>query len=55
MQRRKRRRKKVCGSHKRIKINNVWWRWDEEVEMLKDDRGNVKKIQRGEERWRVRR
>lgn len=53
--------KRVWITHGRIKIDNIWWRWDEEVEMLRGDRGNVKEIQQGgrgrkkEERRRVKR
>lgn len=51
--------KRVWITHGRIKIDNIWWRWDEE--MLRGDRGNVKEIQQGgrgrkkEEGRRVRR
>lgn len=34
----------------RIRIGELWWRWDEEEEVLKDERGRVKEDVVGEGR-----
>lgn len=31
------------------RIGEKWWRWNEEKEVLKDERGIIKKIEAGEE------
>lgn len=33
----------------RIRIGEKWWRWDEEKEALRDERGNIRKEEQGEE------
>lgn len=34
----------------RIRIGNKWWRWDEEGEVLRDERGEARGEERGEGR-----
>lgn len=38
--------RKVRISYGKIRIDEKWWRWDEEEEVLKDGNGNVKKEER---------
>lgn len=36
-----------------LRVESVWWFWDEEEEMLKNGKGNIRRIQgRGKERKR---
>ncbi|XP_029159140.1 uncharacterized protein PF11_0207-like [Nylanderia fulva] len=36
-------------SNGKLKIGEKWWRWDEEKEVLRDEKGNVKNMIMGEE------
>lgn len=41
--------RKVWVREGRIRIGNRWWRWDEEGEMLRDEKGRIRgEIQRKE-------
>lgn len=40
--------KKVWLRYGRIRIENIWWKWDEEEEVLRDSNGNVKGAKKGE-------
>jgi len=40
--------KRVWVENRRVKIDGYWWRWDEKEEVLKDGRGNMRGIERGE-------
>lgn len=42
---------KVWMGYGKIRINEQWWKWDEEEEVLKDWRGIAKKEERGKD-WR---
>lgn len=39
--------KNVWVGNGRIRINEEWWRWDEEEEVLKDGKGSIKIKGRG--------
>lgn len=45
---RRERRKKVWVGYGKIRINEQWWKWDEEKRLLRDGNGNVKKLMIGE-------
>jgi len=36
------RKRRVWVRQGRIRIDEHWWRWDEEEEVLRDERGNVR-------------
>jgi len=40
--------KRVWIGYGKIRIEGQWWRWDEEEERLKDDKGNVREERQGE-------
>ncbi|GAB1869444.1 hypothetical protein CAJAP_10523 [Camponotus japonicus] len=42
-----RERRRVWIRYGRIRIENTWWRWDEENEVLRDGKGNVKELKNG--------
>lgn len=35
--------KRVWVNYRKIQIEGKWWRWEEEEEMLKDNKGKVSK------------
>ncbi|XP_011871904.1 PREDICTED: golgin subfamily A member 6-like protein 2 [Vollenhovia emeryi] len=39
--------KTVWIRYGRIRIDNIWWRWDEDEEVLRDGNGNVKELKKG--------
>lgn len=50
-------RKEIGGAKKgkggepgygRIRIREQWWRWDKEEEVLRDGRGNIRKVEQGQ-------
>lgn len=42
--------RRVWVEYERIKIDEQWWSWDEEEEILKDERGNIRGEEQGEGR-----
>lgn len=40
-----RKREKTWVGNGRIKIGDKWWKWNEEKEVLKDERGNIRKAE----------
>lgn len=42
--------RRVWVGYGRIKIDEQWWSWDEEEEILKDGRGNIRGEKQGEGR-----
>lgn len=43
---------RVWVGYGKIRINERWWRWDEEEEVLRDERGSRKMVPREEEEGR---
>lgn len=41
---------KVWIGYGKIRIEEQWWKWDEEIEVLKDSRDNIRKENQGEEK-----
>lgn len=41
--------KKVWIEYGKIKIDEQWWKWDEEKEVLKNGKGNIRRIGLGED------
>ncbi|XP_011861568.1 PREDICTED: coiled-coil domain-containing protein 70-like [Vollenhovia emeryi] len=38
--------KSVWIRYGRVRIDNIWWRWDEDEEVLRDGNGNVKELKK---------
>lgn len=40
--------------HGSIRVGDRWWRWDEKEKTLKEDNGNIRKIEPGKRENRIR-
>lgn len=49
----KKRGERTWIKNRRIRIGDKRWRWDKEKKVLKDERGNIKKTETGEEEGQI--
>jgi len=40
--------RKICIGYGKIRIGEQWWRWDERKQVLRDGKGNVRRLGQGE-------